>query len=249
VQNYNLKAMKNQAGMTLIELTVVLLVLIGLAGLTLPYVSGFISKTHNSTSADTGSNLFTALQRYQVENASIPSNLNALVDTTGNTLSTYLDNSWVTGGTGHTNFSALSGASTTGALASLAAAGINSYAVLPIGASSLLPDGTFSNTLSSGATFTPETLGVTPTVLVTDSVGGLTATPAQAAAHTSIAGALGYNVPTNHALIVLGVGASNTAVGKTLASVPVHFGDKGNLQPTYTYSRFLAAVDVDTTGV
>ena len=246
MQNYNLKAIKNQAGMTLIELTVVLLVLIGLAGLALPYVSGFIGKTHNSTSADTGSNLFTALQRYQVEDFSVPSNLNALVQPDGATIAPYLDNSW---SSGVTNFAAFTALSTPGALQSLAAAGITSYATLPAGTSSTNPDGTFANSLSSGATFTPETLGVTPTVLVTDTTGGGTATPAQAAAHTSIAGALGYNVPTNHALIVLGVGASNTAVGKTLASVPVHFGDKASLQPTYTYGRFLAAVDVDTTGV
>ena len=41
--------LRSQAGMTLIELTVVLLVLIGLAGLALPYVSGFMSQTHQAT--------------------------------------------------------------------------------------------------------------------------------------------------------------------------------------------------------
>ncbi len=52
------KQMGREAGMTLIELTVVLLVLIGLAGLALPYISGFVGKTHNATSAASGAELF-----------------------------------------------------------------------------------------------------------------------------------------------------------------------------------------------
>ena len=42
MKHYKVKQYTRQAGMTLIELTVVLLVLIGLAGLLLPYVSGFM---------------------------------------------------------------------------------------------------------------------------------------------------------------------------------------------------------------
>ena len=262
----------------------VLLVLIGLAGLTLPYVSGFISKTHNSTSADAGANLFTALQRYQTEDYGIPNNLNALVDTTGATLPSYLDNSFngkqaVTASLGVTaaaavpaatgvayagtpqNFTLLSAPNSALALASLAAANLNTLAELQIGTVTPNADGTFSAggaIAASGATFTPEVLPTsvgytTPTQLVTDMTGGIayanTGVPTTSTAPgTSIALALGYTVPTNHGLIVLGIGSGNAAVGKTIASVPVHFGDKASLQPTFTYSRFLAAVDVDLSG-
>jgi hypothetical protein len=56
---------------------------------------------------------------------------------------------------------------------------------------------------------------------------------------------LKYTTAANHLLIVLGVGPSVTAVGKTLGSVPVFFGDRESLQPEYVYGRFLAAIDVD----
>ena len=266
MQNYNLKAIKNQAGMTLIELTVVLLVLIGLAGLTLPYVSGFISKTHNSTSADSGSNLFTALAMYNNQFNGIPNNLNTLIDASSQAPSLYLDNTaanatnvaaavaagaatpFVGTPTNFAAFTPITG-SLANANASLAAANVTLVAQLPYGTVSTNPDGTITNTVS--ATFSPEklnvSLGVT-TPLVSDIKSGLnyTTTNYIGGQNTSISGVLGYNVPSGHSLIVMGVGAGNSAVGKSLASVPVHFGDKGSLQPQLTYSRFLAAIDVDS---
>lgn len=262
MKNYNLKAMKNQAGMTLIELTVVLLVLIGLAGLTLPYVSGFIGKTHNSTSADSGSALYSALTLYQTQNLSYPQNLNLLSNTTGTTAAplSYLDNGFTAN---TTNFSAISDVANatdgSGNIASsLSNAGITKVALLPTGGVTVNADGTYTatgNIAAAGATFTPEIVGATinsavsNNKFITDSVGGYIYTNAGygGVAKKGISGALGYNVPNGHRMIVLGVGAANSAVGKSLASVPVHFGDKGSLQPTYTYSRFLAAVDVDAT--
>ncbi len=46
-----IKTRKRQAGLTLLELTVVMLILIGLAGLALPYASGFLQRAHDSTGA------------------------------------------------------------------------------------------------------------------------------------------------------------------------------------------------------
>jgi type II secretory pathway pseudopilin PulG len=286
VKNYNLKAIKNQAGMTLIELTVVLLVLIGLAGLTLPYVSGFVGKTHNATSAASGADLYNALATYQASGKGLPNNLNVLTDAVGS-LPNYIDNSWVTAAPAATaaaasvaaaavvpqNFSATALGSTAGITSSLAAAGINHVAGLPPVATAYswtFTDGTFNNTGNNGATFTPEIPNIAVTNYVTDkqtlglylytTLGGTPAicagvSPAPVTCpNAGIANALNYTpgtgfaVPANHQMIVLGIGSANQAVGKTLAAVPVHFGDKGSLQPQYTYSRFLAAIDVDTTG-
>ena len=245
--NKQIKTLGRQQGMTLIELSVVLLVLIGLAGLTLPYVSGFIGKTHNSTSSDTGVSLFSALQLYQTQNNSLPNNLNTLTDTAG-ALVNYLDDTFAGTSPGSnfaaagpvTNFKLLTGATTiTNAVGSLKAAGITSVAQLPVSSAIVVNnDGTFTNPVN--ATFNVETpvALTTTTKLVTDANA---TTPG-----ADIATALGYNTPSGHTLIVLGVGTANSAVGKTLANVPVHFGDKAALQPTLTYSRFLAAVDVDT---
>jgi len=237
-----MKTLGRQQGMTLIELSVVLLVLIGLAGLTLPYVSGFVSKTHNSTSSDTGVSLFSALQLYQTQNNSLPNNLNSLIDLTTSLPATYLDNTFAgkTVGTAYsgipTNYALFAPVvgSVANAINSLNVAGITLLTSLPTGTVTPNADGTFTPSLPNG-TFTPEVAGAAPALLVTDSTG----------LGTNIATALNYTVPTGHNLIVLGVGAANSAVGKTLANVPVHFGDKASLQPTLTYSRFLAAVDVD----
>ena len=282
MKNYNLKAIKQQAGMTLIELTVVLLVLVGLAGLTIPYISGFVGKTHNATSADSGASLFNSLQLYAVSNNGLPNGLNLLTDKLVATAPiSYLDNSFnnttantgaagvgygVTATNSTTNFALLdpTTAPKAGTLAkaitSLQNAGVTKLATLPAGTVAVNADGTFTaggGILNNGATFTPEIAPASitaTTTLVTDTVNGLAGgTPVVGAngltANGSIAGALGYTPATGHQLIVLGVGQANAAIGKTLSSVPVHFGDKGSLQPTYTYSRFLAAVDVDTAGV
>ena len=257
--------------MTLIELTVVLLVLIGLAGLALPYVSGFISKTHNSTSADSGSALFTGLERYVVEDFGLPNNLNILqtgvaAAAPANTLDNAFAGTTIGGAivastpavfatpytwtAGNSNFNIVP--STANIQASLVKAGITLVSTLAANQTTPNADGTFTNT--TGATFAPEVPNLaigTVTNFVTDSGLGVNyvsgVAPYANGQNTSISGVLGYSVPTGHSLIVLGVGATNTAVGKTLASVPVHFGDKASLQPTYTYSRFLAAVDVDGT--
>ena len=81
MKNYKLSAIKNQAGMTLIELTVVLLVLIGLAGLLIPYVSGFVGKTHDSTGTFNSAGLDNNIQRYITEKMRAPNNLESLVQT------------------------------------------------------------------------------------------------------------------------------------------------------------------------
>ena len=64
-----------QAGMTLIELTVVLLVLIGLAGLMIPYVSGFVGKTHDSTGTNNLARLNGNFARFENEYMRQPDNL------------------------------------------------------------------------------------------------------------------------------------------------------------------------------
>jgi type II secretory pathway pseudopilin PulG len=74
VKHYKVKQYTRQAGMTLIELTVVLLVLIGLAGLLIPYVSGFVSKTHDGTGTFNSAGLDNNIQRYIAEKTSLPNN-------------------------------------------------------------------------------------------------------------------------------------------------------------------------------
>ena len=257
-----MKKLGRQAGLTLIELTVVLLVLIGLASVTLPYISGFVGKTHNATSAYSGTELFNDLQLFNAQYGGIPNNLN-LLTTSGGALPVYLDNTYVTTGLGKavgsvagtagttyagTNFAPAAAALGTNGLASLNGANVTSLSTL-VNTISVVQngDGTYSAAgtgaipaKAADATFNSEVQGgLTPsatTTLLTDQASGGT-----------IAGILNYTIPTGHQLDVLGIGQVNAAVGKTLASAPVHFGDKASLQPQITYSRLLAAIDVDLT--
>ena len=88
---YSSKA--RQAGMTLIELTVVLLVLIGLAGLMIPYVAGFVSKTHDATGDSNLGRLNSTIQRFQTTSTKFPNDLQALADSAGATYSKLMNTS------------------------------------------------------------------------------------------------------------------------------------------------------------
>ncbi len=203
-----------------------------------------------------GFRLFNDLQLYNAQFASIPGNLNALTDSASFNIPVYLDNTAAKAdtGTGTSTYTAGNFAITTdtnGYIASsLSTAKLTNLVGLTPGTVTNNQDGTYSNTVD--ATFQQETgwtIAATGAKFVTDSAsnGGnkVTSQPAS----YSIANALGYTVGTGHQLIVLGVGPSNYAVGKTLANVPVHFGDDASLQPQITYSRLLAAVDVGNAAV
>lgn len=69
-----------QAGMTLIELTVVLLILIGLAGLLIPYVGSFVQKTHDSTNSSNLANLNNAFIRFVASENRLPHHVDSLTN-------------------------------------------------------------------------------------------------------------------------------------------------------------------------
>ena len=83
---YNLKA--RQAGMTLIELTVVLLILIGLAGMLIPYVGSFTQTTHDSTNSNNIAQLNNAFSRYVVEKNKLPPHMDTLINSSAATSGT-----------------------------------------------------------------------------------------------------------------------------------------------------------------
>ncbi|WAK03282.1 type II secretion system protein [Methylobacter sp. YRD-M1] len=78
MKHYN--NMARQAGMTLIELTVVLLILIGLAGLLVPYVGSFTQTTHDSTNSNNVTQLNNAMGRYVTEKGHLPPHVDLLTN-------------------------------------------------------------------------------------------------------------------------------------------------------------------------
>ena len=80
MKQYNLKNPIRQSGMTLIELTVVLLVLIGLAGMLLPYVGGFATKTHDAANSTSEKNSPALFHGSDTQYARFPDNMDSLIN-------------------------------------------------------------------------------------------------------------------------------------------------------------------------
>jgi type II secretory pathway pseudopilin PulG len=72
-------AAARQAGLTLIELTIVLLILIGLSGLLLPFVQGFVDKTHDSANTDSLKEVSKQFLSYSNLYSGYPENLDSLI--------------------------------------------------------------------------------------------------------------------------------------------------------------------------
>ncbi len=269
-----------QGGMTLIELAVVLLILVGLAGLTLPYVGGFVSKTSTATGAASNADLYNALSLYQAQTGGYPNNLDLL--TNGTNMDFTLDDYEVTNGAPMNWQIASAAAGAAGAVpsatnfsvsniaASLQAAGINTLVPSPHANANGVPptnfytnaNGNYVVTSGVSVTFDPAFASMTP-IPVANAAAFVTSyddmftsicypgsLPNNCVSGMNYGGTigneLGYTIPPGHAIIVLGVGMVNSAIGVSLGSPPVVFAPKPQAQPQLVYARYMAAFDVDT---
>jgi len=242
---------KAQAGMTLIELTVVLLILIGLAGLLIPYVGSFVQKTHDSTNSSNLANLNNAFIRYVTENNMLPQHMDTLVNGT------------TTAGTG------VCGTVTSGdpycALLDPAVFTKATYAAGSIPVESLVkskirmavnnkadaPNKTFGSyedmiTLTNAATATFNGIKVSG-MRGTDAA--MTVGTADADIQAHLAAALGKD-PMDYDTgcydyVALGLGDANGLVSKTIASSPVHYPEDATKGPVDYYNHYIAIVQVD----
>jgi len=253
VKYYNYKA--RQAGMTLIELTVVLLVLIGLAGLMIPYVSGFVSKTHDSTGTFNSAAVDNNIQRYIAEKMSAPNNMESLISMTLGTgaVGTPCDPAVATIGAVYCKmmeprFFAATTATMPMAM-SLQMAGITSvYDV----------DNTAANATFGSVTNpapTPIVAGTTPLATVAALTVG-NGIPATLTVEQHLAAAFERNVndfdSTCYDYVAFGIGDKTDMIGSTMNTAPVHFAQQGAMGPANRYNRFVAIFQVDkvnTTGV
>jgi len=232
VKNYNKIA--RQAGMTLIELTVVLLVLIGLAGLMIPYVGGFVSKTHDATGADSLASLNSAIQRYDNQFLGSPSDFDSLMDTSLTAGGIY---GYMMGGTGTNDY--LKTVTIPGK--ALTDVGINSLMVM----NGTTTDATFDATsataaVSSGTDYKLAALSVK------GSTCSMTADPMGCISNDAdLSKILGRTVDTaNNDYVVFGVGQSSGMIGKTIAEAPVHFAKTGAMSAANKYNRILAVYEI-----
>ena len=216
-----------QAGMTLIELTVVLLVLVGLAGLLIPYVSGFVTKTHDSTGASNIQALNNAMQRYAVEHYdNYPDKMDSLIQANGEIFPKMMDELMPMGTNKYFKVTEIDSAQAN----ALKAAGIKNIAVMNDGES----DATFANTVTVN--------GVVTTVAVANGINVLeiTGMPLNDLSHR-------LGKPTNTGLyhyFAFGIGDDSTIAGATVSDVPVHFSRNGDMGANKAYNHFVALFEV-----
>jgi len=222
VKYYTNKA--RQAGMTLIELTVVLLVLIGLAGLLIPYVSGFVSKTHDSTGSSNIQALNNAMIRYTVENYdSYPNKMDSLIQTTDNKV-----------------FSKMMNAMPTGYLAPFQLTSDEAASLNGVGITTMMDmdpaktNATFDNVAGEIAVSKDAYVAI---IRETSPVWN------------GLANILGKPVDTaGNYYVVMGVGEDSTISGATVADVPVHFAGRGDMSAELKYNHFVAVFQVPKAG-
>jgi len=226
VKYYTNKA--RQAGMTLIELTVVLLVLVGLAGLLIPYVSGFVTKTHDSTGASNIQALNNAMQRYAVEHYdNYPDNMDSLLVDAGTVFPKMMDEMMPMGANSYFEVIELDSAKA----AALTKAGINKLTVMNDGSI----DATFANTV----------INATGQVTTKAVASGAKVVAIRGMPLNDLSHRLGKPTDTDlYHYFAFGIGDDSTIAGSTVSDVPVHFSRNGDMGANKAYNHFVALFQV-----
>jgi len=221
VKYYTNKA--RQAGMTLIELTVVLLVLVGLAGLLIPYVSGFVTKTHDSTGSSNIQALNNAMARYQVEHYDrFPDQMDSLLEADNSVYSKMMSSIMPMMGTG--NY-----------LAPLQIDAAKAKALKDVGIKTLMVmddttgDATFRNTSGAATVGAGSFVAEITSDAVLADLGTRMGTPTD---------------PTIYHYVVFGIGDDSKIAGATIAQVPVHFAANGDMGANNAYNHFVGVFEI-----
>lgn len=249
MKNYNPKIALKQRGFTLIELSVVLLILVGLAGLLLPYVSGFDEDTKNSTSAANLKAVNNAIVQYETRFRAFPDKFDSLVTTSGTAaLIDYFPTAGETTAPATTHLELCS--LTADTLKSLKLAEIDSLYYMKAAAD-------IENATFDGNDLTVPTAGVVTLLDAGATYENKVACIKHASLQDLIVSKMGIEVDgddlsataTEHEneFVVFGVGQKTQMSGKTLTDAPVYFAN-GNDNPTSKYGRFLAVFKVSKEG-
>lgn len=240
---------KRQKGMSLIEMSVSLAVMVGVAGMVMPYAAGFLDKAHNSTTVSTLKDLNQTITQYISTKMAAPDSLEALVDASG-AIYGKLQSIKALGpaGTMLTVIVPGTDADATAAAASLKAAGITGLWEND----NATTDATYKST--TGTVQAPDALAglaqLTGTGAADDFFGQLPNKTADAVKNQLIY-AFGGTAKdwdtTCTQYIVMGIGGQNSMVPSVMASAPVHFAGTKDQSTALTYNRYLAVFAVPKT--
>jgi len=250
MKHYN--NLKAQAGMTLIELTVVLLILIGLAGLLIPYVGSFVQKTHDSTNSSNLANLNNAFIRYVTENNMLPQHMDTLVNGTtavgtGVCPAVTVPNDPYCALLDPGVFTKATYAAGSIPVESL----VKSKIRMVVNNKTDAPNKTFGSyedmiglTDPAADSFNGIKVGAMRTA-----AGAAVVAPTAADIQAHLAAALGKD-PMDYDTgcydyVALGLGDANGLVSKTIASSPVHYPEDATKGPVDYYNHYIAIVQVD----
>jgi prepilin-type N-terminal cleavage/methylation domain-containing protein len=242
-----------QSGMTLIELSVVLLVMVGLAGVAVPYVAGMADKAHDSTTGSTISQLNQSIASFRGNHNALPDRLETLVDGSGALYSKLMSEVNYAGAT-FGNPVALGSVG----LVSLRKAGLTS--VLNNLSTPAQGNATFGSTDGTVVPLTA-TVKVAPVAPLYWLAAGPKAATGVA---EHLAYALGGNkdqysdneIDSDHSTagkkpgcytyFGLGIGDNNEMIGSSMQSAPILFMPNGDMNPEKKYARFIAIMKVHT---
>jgi prepilin-type N-terminal cleavage/methylation domain-containing protein len=209
-------------GLTLIELVVVMVVLVALAGIVLPKITGMVTRAHTSSQATNMSEIAKALQTYEAEYSGYPNGLDSLANPTTGAIANYVAGNRGTTTPFNDTSEFVTVTLTSDTLAALNSAGIRT--VTPISTTTLTGD--FSPTFYPYGTVA--SVVPTPTTLSSSSV---------LAGMNSIAAAREFGTSSLSSYIVLGIGKYSSMQGTVMQDAPVHFDDDPLGSPTKAYAR------------
>lgn len=215
---------KIRSALTLIELVVVLLVLVALAGILVPQFQNFAGRAHGASGADNAVEISKAITLFEATKLRQPDNFCSLVGDGTTAIATSL---------GTPNHVAIQDGGTAGGNAafqnrarSLANAGIGNLSNI---------DNTAENATFGSETGTQATDGAAVNLAFLNAAGvanlGLAADPD------------GDGDATND-YVAVGVGESSEMIGSVMVDAPLHFPEGADGQPGDVYARWLAVYRV-----
>lgn len=233
--NYTIASPKQQAGMTMIELTVVMLVMVAMAGVAVPYVAGMADKAHDSTTASTINQLNQTIAKFRTDHNALPERLETLTDSNGTLIDYFVSKQNYPSDNIITATDPNASADPANVVLSLQRAGMTYVYQNKL-------TGFVNNNHTFGAPASKVLTSVADFAYVgTSSMWGGAALDTVS---EHLAYALGGNADdydtTCYSYVAMGVGDNSELIGKGLQTAPVLFVPNGDLGPENKYGRFIA---------
>ncbi len=259
---------RSQAGMTLMELVVVLLILVSMAGLLLPTMSGYSGhneRIQTGTSVETLAELNKSIDNYQNRYSVYPNNFDTLHDGTG--IITWLPGANGVAPTTLTTVDLAADANALNIINSLGNAGITCARQMvswagppanpPFASFSATFTGSTGNTACNNTGWTIATAAggaaLDKLVRINDAAGSCINIYGNPDTCVNSLVSLGMGVPVdtiNNYYIAFGVGQYTDMSGRILKEAPVYFAGSGDkFNPSINYNRFLVVFRVPLNGL